>query len=83
MVNVYYGPTGQRRWETLSKAILGAWATGMINNRQLEDMAQEYAISGQLPTMTYRGYRFTLTIQSLDCDCGKGFLCPLARQQNI
>ena len=65
--------------ELVIQSLLGAYATVLIDAKQLDAKVVEFCTSGKLPTIEIRNYRHQMTIAALDCDCGKGFLCPLVK----
>ena len=54
--------------------------TAQISPRRAERARKEFANTGQLVIRTDR-ISFTITVEALDCDCGKGILCPFNFQE--
>lgn len=69
--------------ELVIESLLGAYARVLIDAKQLDAKVVEFCTSGKLPTIEIGSYRHEMTIAALDCDCGKGFLCPLVKTTRL
>lgn len=62
--------------EAVFRAVMSAYAQGLIPAAELGRLIEDYSETGCLPETVIGGYRHRLTQESLLCPCERGFLCP-------